>query len=124
MIEEVFHPVPGERAEALAWSLVTRFLLHFLSLHHTLVVLDLVPTGRPRSLLTIPPEPTFSRAGRCLGRQVARSQYLRRRGGRSTIVIGVRGEGLTDGGRGLDAHAWLDRLDEAPGYRSLHRIER
>ena len=124
MIEEVFDPLPLERVEALAWSLVTRLLLRFLSLRCTVAVLDRMSAGRPQAHIAIPPEQTFSRAGRCLGRQIARSQYLRRRGGRSTIVIGVRGDGLTEMGRRLDAHAWLDRLDEAPGYRSLHRIER
>lgn len=119
-IEEVHRPSLGQFAEALGWSLLTRLLLRTLSLRRTLALLDRLPRSRPRPLVQIPPESTFGRAGACLGRQVARSQYLRRRGASSCVVIGVQPPDAD----GLDAHAWLDRLDERPLHQVLHRIER
>ncbi len=106
---------------AVGWSVVVRCLLKATSLRTTLAVLDRIPVRRASGVVAIPTERTFARAGACLGRQIARSQYLRRRGARSTLVIGVRPPEET---AEIDAHAWLDRLDEPPPYAVLHRIER
>lgn len=119
-VVEVSSPAVSQRLGAVGWSLVVRYLLRATSLRVTLAVLDRVPARRPVPVVAIPVERTFARAGACLGRQIARSQYLRRRGVRSTLVIGVRPPGAAT----IDAHAWLDRLDEQPPYAVLHRIER
>lgn len=107
--------------ESLAWSVLVRLLLRATSLRRTLALLDRL--ARPTAgadVVSLPTEAHFGRAGACLGRQLARSQFLRRRGATSTVLIGVR----PTGGGPLDAHAWLAELDGELGHDIIHRIER
>jgi len=107
--------------EILILSLLTRALLKICSVDRTIHLLDLVPR---RSRAAMPPEPSAERwfrlAGACLGRSIARSQFLRLRGHPHVVVIGVQG--------GIDrfaAHAWLDPYDSPQlDFVELRRFHR
>lgn len=110
-------------AEVLLWSALARLLLKRVRTERVFHLLDrlprrMAPSGPP----SLPPESTFRLAGACLGRSVARSQYLRTRGQPHSVVLGVRG-GLAN----FAAHAWLDPfdIDELPSdFVELWRVER
>lgn len=70
----------------------------------------------------MPPESFFRGAGACLARSLARSQYLRRRGVESVIVIGATGTSTES--FALDAHAWLETIDQSPTHTTMHRVVR
>src|SRR5215218_181347 len=107
--------------EAQLWSTLVRLLLATLALERTLRVLDALPRhSTPRAKVAAPPEAAFRLAGACLGRSLARSQYLRTRGHPSILVIG----GLGTIGE-FRAHAWLDGDDPGqPDFVELRRIQR
>lgn len=119
-----YERVPGlARAEILAWSLLARLLVRTCSLRRAVALLDAVPrppgTSR-RDLGPIAPEAAFGRAGACLGRSLARSQFLRMRRRPHAIVIGTRGGAAT-----LRAHAWIEPCDQpAPTFVEIRRIRR
>jgi hypothetical protein len=107
-------------AEAIGWSLAARRLLATRSAEETLGLLDRLPRRQSaQPARALPPERPFRFAGACLGRSLARSQYLRARGQRHTLIIGVRG-GLVDFG----AHAWLEGDPVLPDFIELRRIDR
>ena len=112
-----------DRGELLGWSLLSRLLVSRVSLARTLELLDRLPRlpvpaeGEPRA---VPVDRHVRLAGACLGRSLARSQYLRRRGIAHTVVIGATG-----GIEAFRAHAWVDPFESAPeGFVELRRIER
>lgn len=107
--------------EALGWSALVRLLLAILSLERTLRLLNVIPCRKHRpAMATMPPEAAFRLAGACLGRSLARGQYLRVRGQPSVLVIG--GFGSVDAFR---AHAWLDGDDPGDAdFIELQRIAR
>ena len=107
--------------EAQLWSTLVRLLLATLALERTLRVLDALPRlATPRPEVVAPPEAAFRIAGACLGRSLARSQYLRTRGHSSILVIG----GLGTIGE-FRAHAWLEGDDPGqPDFVELRRIQR
>jgi hypothetical protein len=92
------------RSEGMLWSIVVRTLLTVSSTQRAIRILDALPRLKPRSNPTaaLPPEAPFRRAGACLGRSLARSQYLRIRGRPHIFIIGVAG-----GVNQFEAHAWL-----------------
>ncbi len=92
------------RSEGMLWAIVVRTLLTVSSTQRAISILDALPRLKPRSGQTeaLPPEAPFRRAGACLGRSLARSQYLRIRGRPHVFVIGVAG-----GVNTFEAHAWL-----------------
>lgn len=112
-------PIPF-RLEMGLWSALVRTLLATMSTERAIALLDALPhrhaTTRP---LAIPPERGVRFAGACLGRSLARSQYLRLRGHPHHLVIGVKGQ-IHD----FQAHAWLDGDPLADDYVELRRIER
>jgi hypothetical protein len=106
--------------EAQFWSGLVRLLLATLTLERTLCILDALPRRQAAGQVTAPPEAAFRIAGACLGRSLARSQYLRARGHPSVVVIG--GLGTIDRFR---AHAWLEGdASGQPDFVELRRIER
>lgn len=109
------------RVEILLWSLLARVLVRRLSLERALTLLDRFPRrAHPTAGFTMPLERTFRGAGACLGRSLARSQFLRVRGQPHAIVIGVRG-----GTTALRAHAWVEPCDPVePSFVELRRIAR
>ncbi|MGI8644322.1 MAG: lasso peptide biosynthesis B2 protein [Thermomicrobiales bacterium] len=109
------------RIEALGWSALVRVLLATLALERTLRVLNAIPRRKRRSATaSMPPEAAFRLAGACLGRSLARGQYLRVRGYPSVLVIG--GLGSVDA---FHAHAWLDGDDPGDAdFIELRRIAR
>jgi len=110
------------RVEVLVWSLLSRALVRYCSLEKALKLLDNLPTRTPGLLSTfgIPPEQVFGRAGACLGRSLARSQFLRMRGRPHAIVIGGTG-----GTTGFVAHAWIEPCDPPdPRFVEIRRISR
>lgn len=107
-------------AEILVWSALVRLLLLTRSIDQAVRWLDLLPRRRSGASHGVPPpEGPFRLAGACLGRSLARSQYLRIRGQPSIVVIGVRG-GLAT----FAAHAWLDGDPVDPDFVELRRIHR
>lgn len=52
----------------------------------------------------------------CLERSLVRQAWLRARGARHDVVIGVRG------GNNFEAHAWVDGDPDAVDYVEIHRI--
>jgi len=109
------------RVEILFWSLLARVLVRRLSLERSLRLLDRLPhRARSTAGFAVPPERTFRGAGACLGRSLARSQFLRVRGHSHAVVIGVRG-----GTTALHAHAWVEPCDPVePSFVELRRIAR
>ncbi len=120
-ILETASPSITQALEATMWSVLVRCLLKTLSMKRSLTILSWFPKSRRAAMnVSVPTEGHFRRAGACLGRQLARSQYIRSHGGESTILIGV----IPTKGSSLDAHAWLDRLDELGPHQVLHQIHR
>lgn len=109
----------ARRGEILAWSGLVRLLLATRSIDQTVAILDRLPRRKTGQARPLPPEWPFRFAGMCLGRSIARSQYLRVRGCPSTLVIGVRGDLST-----FAAHAWLDGDAVEPDYVELRRVRR
>lgn len=108
--------------ELLGWSVVSRLLVARLSLAQSLRILDMAPRHMLRGTrpATFPSDRAVRLAGACLGRSLARSQYLRLRGVSHTVVIGATG-GIED----FRAHAWVAPFEAAPdGFVELRRIER
>jgi len=109
------------RVEAFVWSAAVRLLLGVFPAERVLCLLDAVPRLR-RPAATVEPlsERQVALAGACLGRALARSQYLRSRRQPHAVVIGVRGSVSA-----FAAHAWLEPYD-APGddFIELRRIAR
>jgi hypothetical protein len=96
------------RAEIALWSLLARALLATVTTQRAIRLLGRVPRrSRPEPTTDLPAESCFALAGACLGRSLARSQFLYVRSAPHTIVIGVRGS--IDQ---LNAHAWLEPHDE------------
>lgn len=117
--EIVFH----RRWEPILLAVVARFCVRVLSWRRALAVFDRLPVrDGVGGEIVMPPERFFRGAGACLARTLARSQYLRRRGVPTTIVIGATG--TTGKSFSLDAHAWLERFDDSPRHGVLQRIER
>ena len=129
---EVVHVAPThglDRIEPIAWALLCRLLVRAGSLERSLRVLDRFPVGDGgpddgrdhdgrHDSIDMPPPSDFRGAGACLALSLARSQYLRRRGGTSTIAIGARNLGAD-----FDAHAWLEPFDDSD-HTVVHRITR
>ena len=109
------------RVEILFWSLLVRVLVHRLSLERSLRLLDRLPhRAHSTAGFAMPPERVFRGAGACLGRSLARSQFLRVRGHPHAIVIGVQG-----GTTALHAHAWVAPWDPVESsFVELRRIAR
>ncbi len=109
------------RLEVLFWSALVRILLALLPTEQVVSALNTLPRGGgSSSSSTIPSDDEVALAGACLGRALARSQYLRRRGQPHTVVIGVSGTVSI-----FAAHAWLDPYDPMPeGYAEIRRIPR
>ncbi len=111
------------KIEPVLWALLARVCVRNLRWKKTLQVFDRLPAGRPATGgVHLPPERCFRGAGACLARSLARSQYLRHRGVESVIVIGATGtsaESFT-----LDAHAWLETIDQSPTHTAMHRVVR
>jgi hypothetical protein len=107
--------------EILAWSLLVRVLLKTIALERSLLILNVLPRRRASSRpVDPPPEPQFALAGACLGKSLARSQFLRTRGQPHVVVVGVRG-----GTGSFAAHAWLEGYDsEATDYVAIRKIIR
>jgi hypothetical protein len=109
-------------AELAFWSVAVRMALAFLPMARVLRALDVAPKrhGRESRTAAFPTDTQVRLAGACLGRSLARSQYLRLRGVPHRIVIGVTG-----GTRAFRAHAWIAPYEEAPeGFVELRSIER
>ena len=118
--DEVAPRLPRARVkvEAFTWSILTRVLLATLSLERTLQTLDALPhRRRTTSGINPPDEGPFWLAGACLGKAIARSQYLRVRGHANAVVIGVQGGTGT-----FAAHAWLEPYDNPSNQ--FHEIRR
>jgi hypothetical protein len=115
------HPRRLLRAgEVLIWSGLARVLVGMQPIERAVYWLDLLPRRRPGSrAVALPPERPFRLAGACLGRSLARSQYLRMRGQPSALIIGVRG-GLS----AFAAHAWLEGDPVDPDFVEIRRIHR
>lgn len=108
--------------ELLCWSLLARGGIAVLSLSRTLALLDRLPhrSRSPSRPVSLPPDRHVRFAGACLGRSLARSQYLRARGVPHSIVIGVTG-----GVAAFQAHAWVGPYETAPdGFVELRRVDR
>ena len=107
--------------EIRVWALASRILLALAGLEKTLTVFDLIPSRRRRLRPILPPVDGEVRiAGACLGRSVARSQYLRVRRQSHALVIGIQDSATVFG-----AHAWLEPYDPAPeGFVELRRLHR
>ncbi len=103
------------------WSLLTRTLVNVFPVERALRILNAFPRRQEaKSDAILPPERYFRHAGECLGRSIARSQYLRVRGHLNTIVIGV-----LPSIAGFKAHAWLDSIDPVPPeFVEIRRVER
>ncbi|MEA2597398.1 MAG: Transglutaminase-like superfamily [Thermomicrobiales bacterium] len=107
-------------AEALAWSALVRLLLATRASEGALRALDSLPRRAPRAdPVPLPAEGPFRLAGACLGRSLARSQYLRTRGRPHVLVFGVRG-----GAAAFAAHAWLEGDPVDPAFLPLRRVPR
>jgi len=93
-----------------------------LSFDRSMRILDALPKAesKPRSVVQLPEEAAFRGAGACLARSMARSQFLRRRGVGSTILIGALGSTEVS----FDAHAWLAPFDESQGHAVIHQVSR
>jgi hypothetical protein len=114
--------VPFRWGELFVWSVVVRLLIAGVPLSRTLQLLDIVPyrVGRANDAVRFPSERQVRFAGACLGRSLARSQYLRLRGVSHSVVIGTSG-----GADGFRAHAWVAPFEAAPqGFVVLRAIER
>lgn len=108
--------------ELAVWSVAVRVAIAFLPLARVLRALDVVPKRHRRETRTsaFPTDTQVRLAGACLGRSLARSQYLRVRGVPHRVVIGVTG-----GTRAFRAHAWVAPYEEAPeGFVELRSIDR
>lgn len=109
------------RVEAFVWSALVRLLLGVLPAERVLRVFDAFPRRRcPAEAVEPLSERQVALAGACLGRALARSQYLRTRRQPHAVVFGVRGSVAA-----FAAHAWLEPYD-APGddFIELRRIAR
>jgi hypothetical protein len=97
--------------ELLGWSLIARLLVTRLSLKRTLRILDALPKSPPSNtgIALFPSDRQVRFAGACLGRSLARSQFLRVRGIRHHLVIGTTG-----GVANFRAHAWIAPFETAP----------
>jgi hypothetical protein len=114
--------VPFGWGELFVWSVVVRLLIAGAPLSKTLQLLDIVPyrVRRAADAVSFPSERQVRFAGACLGRSLARSQYLRLRGVSHSVVIGAAG-----GSDGFRAHAWVDPFEAPPqGFVVLRAIER
>lgn len=108
--------------ELLGWSVLARLLVARCSLETAVQILDGLPLRPARAVhaVPLPSDRTVRLAGACLGRSLARSQYLRRRGVSHALVIGATG-----GIEAFQAHAWVAPYEAAPdGFVELRRIER
>ena len=107
--------------EILAWSICVRMLLRTLSFDRVLRLLNRLPSrAAPGRRVELPQARMFSLAGACLGKSLARSQYLRRRGQPHTIAIGVRG-----GTGSFAAHAWIEGFEaEVDDFVVIRRVAR
>jgi hypothetical protein len=107
--------------EAFIWSVTTRGLLHLLRTEQVIHLLDVFPRrSQAPTPVTPPSEHDVRHAGACLGRSLARSQFLRLRGQPHAVVIGTRG-----GISAFEAHAWLDPFDLPPhDFIEIRRIPR
>lgn len=111
-----------QSTELFVWSLLVRAGIATLTLSRTLALLDRVPhraspSARP---VAFPTNRQVHFAGACLGRSLARSQFLRQRGLSHRLIIGVTGD--VDA---FHAHAWLDPFEAAPeGFVEVRRVER
>ncbi len=114
------------RIEPVVLAVSARLVVRSFSWRRSLAIFDALPkTRKPTSAVVIPHEGDFRGAGACLARSLARSQYLRRRGAESELVIGAATEqGGPDAPVKLDAHAWLEPIDDSPKHAVLHRIRR
>jgi hypothetical protein len=111
-----------EWGELLAWSAIVRVLLARWPLARSLSLLDGLPhRGKIATHdVRFPSDRQVRIAGACLGRSLARSQYLRQRGVSHSVMIGATG-----GSAGFRAHAWVAPYEEAPqGFVVLRTIER
>lgn len=109
-------------SEMLIWSLTVRILVARMPLSRTLQLLDAVPHrgSHPIDPVGFASDRQVRFAGACLGRSLARSQYLRLRGVPHSVVIGAAG-----GSEGFRAHAWVAPYESAPeGFVILRSIER
>jgi hypothetical protein len=108
------------RVEAVAWAAAVRLLLAVLPVERVVRILDRCPQRLATGCVEPPTEPQVALAGACLGRTLARSQYLRTRRQPHAVVIGIRGS-IVD----FAAHAWLEPFDRPPDdFIELRRITR
>ncbi|MEM7142061.1 MAG: lasso peptide biosynthesis B2 protein [Actinomycetota bacterium] len=118
-IVEDASPAMLARIEASAWGIVCRVGIRVVTLHRLVGLLDRVPhRSSAIAEVHVPDAAHFRGAGACLSRSLARSQFIRMRGGESTVSLGVAGSVAA-----FDAHAWLEPLDE-PDRPAMHRITR
>jgi hypothetical protein len=112
----------SDRVEVAVWSLIARAGIRVGGPTATLRVLDRIPLRRHggEELAATDRDALFRLAGRCLGESTARSQYLRVRGRRHRLVLGVASSPL-----GLRSHAWLEPMDAPPpGFEVIHSFDR
>lgn len=121
-VEVVRQAGPTSIVAARLWAVGVRLLVALVPLRMAVAMLDRFPPRAPRRrrpIVELPDDHRFREAGAPVARQLARSQFLRRRGVASTIVIGP----APPGGGPLDGPAWLERIDAPAGpvARRLHR---
>ncbi len=112
----------SDRIEVVAWSLAARVGIGTVGVKATLRLFDLIPLQRRggERLAFTERDALFRLAGRCLGESIARSAYLRLRGSRHELVLGVRRSA-----NGVQGHAWLEPFDTAPPeFEVIHRFGR
>lgn len=108
--------------ELIGWCAIARIGVACLPLGSTLRLLDALPawTIGHGTEVDFPSDRQVRLAGACLGRSLARSQYLRRRAVPHAIVIGIAGD-IHE----FRAHAWVAPFETAPSeFVELQRIER
>lgn len=106
--------------EAAVWAAASRVSLRAIRFERTVTLFDRLALRPAASLPSMPPARCFSIAGACLGQSLARSQFLRRRGARHSLVLGVLKEGQR-----FEAHAWISPLETPPaGFAEIRRIDR
>jgi hypothetical protein len=122
LVEITRRPSRRARLEAIGLSVACRLMIKRLSFDRSMRILDALPKAEPNttSVVQLPEEAAFRGAGACLARSMARSQFLRRRGVSSSILIGALGRD----GVSFDAHAWLAPFDESQGHVVIHTVER